>query len=167
MTATSACSAQAPLLEASGLIRRYGQTYALRGVDVEVQPGERVVLLGPNGAGKSTLIRVLATVLRPASGVLNIDGVDAIRDPATARRLVGMVGHQTYLYTDMTVRENLRFYGRLYGVDDLESRVDAALDAVALATRADALVRTLSRGLQQRASVARAILHAPRLLLLD
>jgi heme ABC exporter ATP-binding subunit CcmA/heme exporter protein CcmB len=167
-TNPAACSAlHAPLLEAGGLVRRYGQTYALRGVDLTVGSGERVALLGPNGAGKTTLIRVLATALRPAAGTLLVGGLDAARDAARARRLIGLVGHQTYLYADMTVRENLRFYGQLYSVQPLESRIDAVLDAVHLEGRADDLVRTLSRGLQQRASLARAILHRPSLLLLD
>ncbi|MBM2812195.1 MAG: ccmA [Chloroflexi bacterium] len=164
----SALSTQhSALLQARGLVRRFGMAAALRGVDVEIAPGEQVALLGPNGAGKTTLIRVLATGLRPDAGSLTIGGIDARRHPDRARHLVGVVGHQTFLYGDLTLRENLRFYGRLYGVTDLETRIEAVLDQVGLSSRSSDLARTLSRGMQQRCSIARATLHDPLLLLLD
>jgi heme exporter protein A len=154
-------------LSANGLARRYGPTLALRGIDLTLYPGESVALFGPNGAGKTTLIRVLATLLRPNAGSLVVGGHDALRNPSRARRLIGVVGHQTYLYGDLTPAENLRFYGRIYGVADLEDRVSAVLEQVDMLNRADAPVRTLSRGMQQRVSLARAILHEPLVLLLD
>lgn len=152
---------------ATGLVRRYGPALALRGVDIRLSRGERVALLGPNGAGKTTLVRVLATALRPTGGSLAIDGVDALRAPSSARCRVGLVGERTYLYGDLTVRENLRFYGRLYGVERIEARIIAVLDEVSAGPLADRPVRTLSRGMQQRAALARAILHEPLVLLLD
>jgi ABC-type multidrug transport system ATPase subunit len=148
-------------------VRRFGAAVALRGVSLSIHYGERIALLGPNGAGKTTLLRVLGTGLRPDAGDLHICGVDAIKHAAAARRFVGVVGHQTFLYGDLTLRENLRFYGRLYGVADLEVRIDHVLQQVGLAPRANDQARTLSRGMQQRGSIARAILHDPVLLLLD
>jgi len=155
------------ILRAEHLTRRYGDAVALRDVSLSLAPGDCVALLGPNGAGKTTLIRVLATSLRPSQGALTVGGVDAVRQPARARSQLGLVGHQTLLYGDLTVHENLRLYGQLYGVPDLAARIAEVLHAAGLENRRDALVRTLSRGMQQRAAVARAILHHPRVLLLD
>lgn len=157
----------APAIRAVGISRRYAGVLALRGIDLTLQFGERLALTGPNAAGKTTLIRVLATALRPTAGSLSIGGIDALRHPAQARRLIGVVGHQPYLYGELTARENLRFYARIYGVAAAELRISQVLDEVGLEGRADEPVRNLSRGLQQRASLARAILHEPRLLLLD
>ena len=157
----------APLLEATDLSRRFGSAMAVRSVSLVLRPGDRVALLGPNGAGKTTLIRMLATALRPTAGALSIGGVNAARSPSLARENVGLVGHQTFLYGDLSVRENLRFYGRLYTVSALTQRIDEVLALVALRPHADRPVRVLSRGMQQRASLARALLHNPRVLLLD
>jgi heme exporter protein A len=157
----------APAIRAVGISRRYGGTLALRNVDLTLDPGERLALTGPNGAGKTTLIRVLATALRPSAGSLSIAGIDAMRHPAHARRLVGVVGHQSYLYGDLSVRENLRFYSRLYGLERPRGRIAEVLALVGLDARADEPVRGLSRGMQQRASLARGILHEPQILLLD
>lgn len=157
----------APILRATRIVRRYGSALALRGVDCTLWPGERVVLLGPNGSGKTTLIRVLATAIRPHGGSLAIHGIDALRFPARVRGTIGVLGHQTYLYDDLTLSENLRFYGRLYAVPHLEARIRTALDEVGLGARASDLVRTLSRGMQQRVALARAVLHEPSILLLD
>jgi heme ABC exporter ATP-binding subunit CcmA len=150
-----------------GLVRRYGAAVALRGVDLDLRRGECVLICGPNGAGKTTLIRVLATLLRPSSGSLVVGGQDALRDPVRMRGLLGVVGHQTFLYGDLTPVENLRFYGRLYAVARLEARIAAVLEEVGIAHRGSVPVRTLSRGMQQRVALARAILHEPLILLLD
>jgi heme ABC exporter ATP-binding subunit CcmA/heme exporter protein CcmB len=159
-------SATVPALQALGLTRRYGAVFALRDVDFTLRSGERVALLGPNGAGKTTLLRVLAGVLRPTGGTVHICGSD-LGAFAAVRRAIGVVGHQTCLYDELTARENLRFFGRLYGVAGLESRITAVLDEVELAPIAARPVRTLSRGMQQRVSLARAMLHEPTILLLD
>ncbi|MBI2942272.1 MAG: ABC transporter ATP-binding protein, partial [Chloroflexi bacterium] len=140
---------------------------ALRAVDLDIAFGERVALLGPNGAGKSTLLRLLATLERPTAGRLWLAGREVPRDAADVRHLIGLVAHQTLLYDELTARENLLFYGRLYSLPALDARVDEALDRLGLATRQHDRVRTLSRGMQQRLSIARAILHDPVLLLLD
>lgn len=158
---------EAPAIQAVGITRRYAGVLALNGVDLTLERGERLALLGPNAAGKTTLIRVLATALRPTAGALSIWGIDALRSPNEARRLIGVVGHQSYLYGELTARENLRFYARLYAIAAAEHRVAQVIDEVGLEARADEPVRNLSRGLQQRAALARAIIHEPQLLLLD
>lgn len=124
-------------------------------------------MLGPNGSGKTTLIRVLALALAPSAGNLEVNGVSTTRDARAARRAIGLVGHRTGLYEDLTPRENLRFYARLYGVSAAEQRIGEVLGELGLTRVADQTVRTLSRGTQQRAAVARAILHDPQVLLLD
>lgn len=136
-------------------------------MDLALLPGERVVLLGPNGSGKTTLIRILGLALAPSSGVLVVNGVPAGGNGAAARRLLGLVAHRTGLYDDLTPRENLSFYGRLYELDGAQQRIGQVLDDLGLSVVADRPVRTLSRGMQQRAGLARAILHDPLVLLLD
>jgi heme exporter protein A len=126
-----------------------------------------VALLGANGAGKTTLLRILATLARPTAGHLTIGGLPLPEQAGAVRRHLGYVGHQTFLYDELTIRENLTFYGRLYRVAALPDRITAVLGQVGLAERADDRVRALSRGLQQRASLTRAILHDPPILLLD
>jgi heme ABC exporter ATP-binding subunit CcmA len=156
-----------PCIDARGLVKFYGTTAALRGCDLTVWQGERVALLGPNGAGKTTLLKVLATLVRPSAGRLRLLGLDALRQPAAVRRHLGVVAHETYLYRDLTATENLRLYGRLYGVGNLPARVEAALAQVGLAGLGTRRVGALSRGQQQRLALARALLHEPALLLLD
>ena len=154
-------------IEAVGLTRRYGSARALKGLSLTIPWDQRVAVLGPNGAGKTTFLRILATLARPTSGRVEVGGLPLPEQAAAVRRHVGLVAHQTFLYDELTVRENLQFYGRLYRVADLRTRVDLLIERVGLAQRVDARVRTLSRGLQQRASLARAVLHDPPILLLD
>ncbi len=156
-----------PAVEVRRLSKSYGRTWALRAVDLDIFAGERVALLGPNGAGKSTLMRLLATLTRPTLGGVNVYGLDAVRDTAKVRRIIGVVAHRPYLYEDLTARENLQFYSNLYGLPDAESRYLPLLDLAGLSHVADSRVRTYSRGMQQRLALVRALLHEPRLLLLD
>ena len=150
------------------LTRRFGTTLALRGASLAVERGERLALLGPNGAGKTTLMRILALALSPTSGSLTVGGLDAKHDSPGARRLVGFISHRTGLYDDLTARENLRFYGRLYGSDSLDARLARVLAEVGISDSwANVPVRTLSRGMQQRVGLARAVLHDPIVLLMD
>jgi heme ABC exporter ATP-binding subunit CcmA len=155
------------LVEAEGLGRAFGPFWALRDVDLRVEAGETVAVMGRNGAGKSTLLLLLATLLKPTTGRLRLFGWDVAKDALQVRRLIGVVSHTPYLYADLTAAENLRFYGRMYGVSDLEERVREGLARVGLARFAHFRVRALSRGMQQRLALARALLHGPRLLLLD
>jgi heme exporter protein A len=153
-------------LEVEGLTRWFGAHPALQAVSFGLEPGEFLVVLGPNGAGKTTLIKILARLLRPTLGRVGLDGEDWLSAPSERQAEVGMLSHSTYLYDGLTAIENLRFYARLYGPDP-DRRAGAALAAVGLEAVADRRAGTLSRGQSQRLSIARAILHGPRLLLLD
>ncbi len=150
-----------------GLEKRYGLTPALRGVSFELTPGEVCVLLGPNGSGKTTLLKVLATLVRPDRGVVEVGGMDLRRHGRLVRGIIGFSGHQTYLYEELTVAENLRFYGRMYRVAELDRRIREVAEVFGLNDRLNTRVRALSRGFQQRTALARALLHDPPVLLLD
>ena len=163
----SRASADSSAISAVGLRKDYGDRTVLRGVGVSVSWGQTAVLFGPNGAGKTTLLRILAGLSRPDAGDVHIAGLRMRRSGGRARTRVGFVGHQTLLYSDLTCRENLAFYAKLYGIDRPASRIDDVLDRLNLADRVDRRVRTLSHGMQKRLSVARAILHEPAVLLLD
>lgn len=152
---------------ARDLRARYGSIAALRGLTFSVSPGERVAICGPNGAGKTTLLRVLSGAIRPSAGELRLGGLDPARHAAPVRAMLGILGHQTYLFGELTVAENLRLYGRLYGVSTAAARLDELLEQVGLAGRRTVPVDSLSRGLQQRLAIARAVLHDPPIMLLD
>jgi heme exporter protein A len=149
------------------LVKRFGLKTVLRGLDFEVQPGEFVALLGPNGAGKTTFLRILASLSRPALGEVRIAGYQLPKQAAAVRRTLGVVSHLPLLYGDLSAEENLRFYGRMYAVENLERRVSQVLDMVGLAARRRDLVRTFSRGMQQRLAIGRAVLHDPEVMLFD
>jgi heme ABC exporter ATP-binding subunit CcmA len=153
------------VLVGNGLTHWYGHDLALDSVDLVVDGGEHMAVLGDNGAGKTTLLRILATALRPTSGALEIAGLNAFRERRRLRHYLGYVGHAVGLYPALTAAENLEFFCDLQGVS--RSRVDAALEAVGLRAEADRRADALSRGMQQRLAIARAILHEPRLLILD
>ena len=159
--------ADAPLLSAHGLVRAFGALQVLRGVDLEVRAGEMLAVAGPNGAGKTTLLRLLAGLMRPSAGEVRIRGLQPTRDDPGPRRAIGLLSHHTFLYDDLTPAENLHFTARLYGLADAAGAARAALEEVGLTARADTPVRHLSRGLLQRAAIARALLHQPDILLLD
>ena len=148
--------------------RRFGRRKALARVSLTAKRGDVIGLLGPNGAGKSTLLGVLSTLLRPTSGDVrygqHVSG-RAVGEAIRAR--IGLLGHDLFLYGDLTARENLTFFGHLHGVADVDRRVDAALTDAGLSDRAGDLVRSFSRGLRQRLALERALLHDPRLVLLD
>lgn len=149
------------------LIKRFGPKFVLRQLDFQVPEGEFVALLGPNGAGKTTFLRILASLSRPTLGEVSIAGYHLPGQAAAVRRRLGVVSHQPLMYGDLTAEENLRFYGRMYGVPELNRRVDDVLEMVDLTTRRRDLVRTFSRGMQQRLAIGRAVLHDPEVLLLD
>jgi len=155
------------MIEVSRLTKSFGPRQALAGVDLRVAPGECVVLCGPNGAGKTTLLRILATLARPTSGTVRIAGLDPAKTGADARMQIGFLSHHTLLYDDLTAEQNLVFYARMYAIPDAQARIDALLERVGLSSRRHDLVRTYSRGMQQRLAVARAVLHRPALVLLD
>jgi heme exporter protein A len=149
------------------LVKRFGSKIILRNLEFHVEPGEFVALLGPNGAGKTTFLHILASLTRPTSGEVIIAGHRLPVDAAAVRRQLGVVSHQSLLYGDLTAEENLRFYGRMYGVEGLDARITAVLGMVGLDHRRRDLVRTFSRGMQQRLSIGRAVLHDPEVMLFD
>jgi len=156
-----------PTLVVRGLRVILGEQPALRGVSLNVEQGTRLALVGPNGAGKSTLLRVVAGLLKPESGDVAVCGHTLATDPWGLRRSVGFVGHHAMLHPDLTARENLAVYAQLYGLSRPAECVEDGLRAVALADRGDSRVSTLSRGMLQRLTLARALLHEPPVLLLD
>jgi heme exporter protein A len=151
----------------AGLWREFGDRVALQDVSLELPPGESLVVLGPNGAGKTTLLRVLATLLRPSGGEVNVLGCRLPREAWRARGRIGFLGHEPLLYRDLTVWENLRFHARLHGLEAADRRIGELLERVGMARRAGELARNLSAGMAQRVAVCRAVLHEPELLLLD
>jgi heme exporter protein A len=147
--------------------RHFGRRKALSRVSFEVHAGEIVGLLGPNGAGKSTLLSILATLLAPSTGRVEYGGASAASAGAALRGRIGVLGHDLYLYPELTARENLHFFAHLYGLRDVSRAVDEGLAHAGLASRADDQVGAFSRGMRQRLALERALLHKPRLLLLD
>ena len=164
MTPTSSLDG-APLLEVLALSRAFGSRQAVADVTFSLAAGECLALFGPNGAGKTTLLRVLAGLLKPSDGSARIDGT-ALGGGSRVRSRVGLISHHTMLYEALSPRENVAFAARLHGVRDA-SRVDESLSRMSMLGRADAPVRSLSRGMQQRVAIARATVHSPRLVLAD
>ncbi len=160
-------NAGALAIEAQGLSKSFGRTVALRAIDLTLGWGKALALFGHNGAGKTTLLRVLATLARPDSGTARVAGLDCVRDASRVRSTIGYVGHQTLLYDDLTPRENLEFYARLYRLSDGRNRVEAVLEQTGAVDWADRRVRALSNGMQKRVAIARALLHRPSVLLFD
>lgn len=149
------------------LVKRFGLKTVLRGLDFAVEKGEFVALLGPNGAGKTTFLRILASLSRPSLGMVSIAGYVLPDQSAAVRRRLGVVSHMPLLYGDLTAEENLQFYGRMYNLPELPGRVDEVLEMVGLSARRRDLVRTFSRGMQQRLAIGRAVLHDPEVMLFD
>jgi heme exporter protein A len=154
-------------IEIRNLTKKFGSHVALQGVTLSISEGEFLTLVGPNGAGKTTLVRILAALSRPTSGEVWVDDWNLADGPTAVQRRMGFISHQPLLYSDLTAEENLRFYGRLYSVPDLEHRIGEVLEKVGLLARRRDPVRTFSRGMGQRLSIARAILHHPTVMLLD
>ncbi|MBE3565796.1 MAG: heme ABC exporter ATP-binding protein CcmA [Thermogemmatispora sp.] len=159
--------AERPFVEIQGLRKSFAFRPVLRGIDLSLRAGERLALLGANGAGKTTLLRILACLTRPTAGQALVAGLDCVHEAQEVRRLVGFVAHQPYLYEELTALENLLFFARMYGVARGRERALLLLERVGLARRARDRVGSLSRGQLQRLALARALLHGPRLLLLD
>jgi heme exporter protein A len=157
----------APLIEVDHLIKRFGPKVVLRNLDFQARGGEFVALLGPNGAGKTTFLRILSSLSGPTMGRVRIAGHELPRQAAAVRRRLGVVSHMPLLYGDLTAEENLRFYGRMYDIARIDEQISKILDLVGLTGRRRDLVRTFSRGMQQRLAIGRAVLHDPDVLLLD
>ena len=155
-----------PIVEASELTRAFGSRKAVAGVTFSLAPAECLAVFGPNGAGKTTLLRLLAGLLKPSSGSATLAGIP-LPGGTLARSRVGLISHHTMLYEALSARENVSFAARLYGIRDPRTRVDDALGRMSMLERADAPVRLLSRGMQQRVSIARAMVHSPQVILAD
>lgn len=154
-------------VEVKHLSKVFGTRKAVDDVSFELPEGSFLSIFGPNGAGKTTLLRVLSTLARPTSGEAFVAGIDVREEPDEAREHIGLISHQSMLYPDLTAEENLLLYAKLYGVEDPEARVAELLDSVGLAHRKLDLVRTFSRGMTQRVSIARALVHDPDVVFLD
>jgi heme exporter protein A len=155
------------MIEVRKLIKRFGMKAILRGVDFHVEPGEFVALLGPNGAGKTTFLRILSSLSRPSLGEVKVAGYRLPDQAAQVRARLGVVSHMPLLYGDLTAEENLEFYARMYGITNYQSRITEVLEMVGLEARRKDLVRTFSRGMQQRLAIGRAVLHDPDVMLFD
>jgi len=155
------------MIQVTKLVKRFGTKTVLNGLDLEVRKGEFVALLGPNGAGKTTFIRVLASLSHPSLGEVRVAGHPLPQQAAAVRARLGVVSHMPLLYGDLTAEENLRFYGRLYGIPRLAERIDEVLGMIGLDARRRDLVHTFSRGMQQRLAIGRAVLHDPDVMLFD
>ena len=156
-----------PAVEALDLFKSFGNTKVLRGISLKVEAGTTLVIFGPNGAGKTTLIKTLAGIMRPTSGRVLIGGLDMEEHSQEAHLHLGLLSHQSYLYRTLSAEENLTFYGRMYGVANLKERIDEVLVQVGLTTRRHDRIAAFSRGMLQRLSLGRAILHKPQTLMLD
>jgi len=158
---------QALALEVRDLTRAFGVRKALDGVDLELPVGAFLSIFGPNGAGKTTLVKVLTTLLNPTSGAARVLGYDVVADAVELRTHIGLISHNPLLYPDLTAEENLLFFADMYGVEKPHVRVSELLEAVELDHRKLDLTRTFSRGMLQRLSIARALLHRPEVIFLD
>jgi len=155
------------MIEVKKLTKRFGPKVVLQGLDFQVDQGETVALLGPNGAGKTTFLRILASLSRPLTGLVRIAGFDLPARAAEVRKRLGFVSHLPLLYGDLTAEENLTFFGRVYSVPNLEDRIHEIITLVGLERWKQDLVRTYSRGMQQRLAIGRAVLHNPEVILFD
>lgn len=154
-------------IKAEGLRKSFGNFEALRGIDLNIGEGEFFTLFGPNGAGKTTFIKLLATLTKPSSGTLTVCGYDTKKQADRVRKITGVISHDPFLYENLSAFENIKFFGTLYGVWDIDRKAKDVINQVGLGTRMHDLVRTFSRGMKQRLAVARAVVHEPSILLLD
>lgn len=154
-------------IRAVGLRKSFGHIEAVRGVDFELHAGEFLTVFGPNGAGKTTLIRILSSLTRPTDGSAQVAGYDVAQNDPAMRRQIGVISHNSFLYADLTAFENIKFYARMYGLEDPEGQAERAIEEVGLKLRMQDRVNTFSRGMLQRLSIARAIVHNPSVLFLD
>ena len=163
----TAAATPTPAIALERLVKSFDVRPVLRGLSYTLPAGRTLVIFGPNGAGKTTLLRTLATLARPTAGRALVAGLDVVADAGEARRIVGYVGHQPHAYEELTARENLLFFARMYGLRDGAERASKLLERVGLRARANDRVRAFSRGQAQRLALARGIVHDPAVLLLD
>ncbi|HJH31761.1 MAG TPA: ABC transporter ATP-binding protein [Methanosarcinaceae archaeon] len=157
------------IISIKGLSKAFGNLHVLKNIGFDVKKGDFITIFGPNGAGKTTLMKIMSTLVEPSGGSITIDGFNIKDDPLEIRKRIGSISHETYLYSELTAWENLRFFGRMYNMDKsrLNARVDELLEQVGLGYRSNDRVGTFSRGMKQRLSIARALIHKPPILFLD
>ncbi len=155
------------IVEVKRIEKSFGNVLALQGIDLRVAKGEFLTIIGPNGAGKTTLLKILSTLMKPSAGEGKVVGFRLKQEEENLRRKIGMLSHYTFLYENLTAYENLKFYGSLYDVKNIEREIKRVIQEVGLENRLHDTVRTFSRGMKQRVSIARCIIHDPLLLLLD
>ena len=155
------------MIKIEGLSKSFGSFCALRNIDLEINAGEFWIIVGPNGAGKTTLLKIIATLSHPSQGEILINGTNSEQDRLKIRGQIGFIGHQSFLYNNLTAEENLKFYARMYQLADTNRQINEILKQVGLGIRMYDLVRNFSRGMQQRLSIARALLTDPKIVLLD
>ena len=165
--ATTESEPESLAVEIKGLSKAFGRTQVLRNLDLDVPWGQVLTILGQNGSGKTTLIKMLATLTRPDKGSVRIAGLDMERNGPSIRRVIGVVTHDPLLYDSLTAYENLKFYCRMFGLDRVEERIMMVAESMGMASRLHHRVGTLSHGMKKRFSIARSLLHGPRILLLD
>jgi heme exporter protein A len=155
------------MIETKGLVKTIGDKMILRGINLSIKKGETVAILGPNGAGKSTVLKILGGLIKATSGEVKINGLDLKKDSYDVKRKIGFLAHNSFLYDHLTPLENLKFFGKLYGVENVEERAKQLIDEVGLSFFTHDPVRSFSRGMMQRIAIARAIIHDPEILLFD
>ncbi len=155
------------MIHVHDITKNFGSMTVLDNVNFSVKGGEFLTIVGPNGAGKTTLIKIMATLVNATGGTVEIGGFDVKKSPEKVRGIIGVISHNTYLYNELTAGENLKFFGKMYAIPDSDKRVDEVLGETGLSDRKHDRVGTFSRGMKQRLSIARAILHKPSVLLLD
>lgn len=158
-----------PILEVHNLVKKYGDFTAVKGISFDIKEGEIFSLLGPNGAGKTTTISMLSTLYIPTSGDATIGGHSITKDPMAVKQVIGVVPQDIALYEDLTARENLTFWGQMYGLSgkDLSNRIDEVLEQIDLTDKAKNRVKTYSGGMKRRVNIGVGLLHKPRLLFMD
>lgn len=151
------------------LSKVFGKNPVLKSLDLDLEKGEFAVIFGPNGAGKTTLLKLISTLTTPTEGSVFVSGFNVVEEPEKARREIGLLSHESYLYGELSAKENLRFFGQMYGIkgQKLEERISSILEDTGLVAKTDERVSTFSRGMKQRLSIARTLLHRPSILLLD
>lgn len=155
------------MIETKALIKTIGDKVILRGINLSIKKGETVAILGPNGAGKSTVLKILGGLIKPTSGEIKINGLDMKKDSYESKKKIGFLAHNSFLYDHLTPLENLIFFGKLYGVENVEERAKQLIEEVGLSFFTHDPVQSFSRGMIQRIAIARAIIHQPEILLFD
>ena len=155
------------MIHVHDITKNFGSMTVLDNVNFSVKGGEFLTIVGPNGAGKTTLIKIMATLVNATGGTVEIGGFNVKKSPEKVRGIIGVISHNTYLYNELTAGENLKFFGKMYAIPEIDMRVDEVLGETGLSDRKHDRVGTFSRGMKQRLSIARAILHKPSVLLLD